>query len=56
LFDYTQIATALGENAGWFAEWFEKAIDYAEKNWSRPESVFQHIPRLMAETIKNPAV
>ncbi len=27
-------------------------IEFCEKNWSRPESMWQHMPRLIDETIK----
>lgn len=31
----------------WFVKQFEMLITYAENNWNRPESVFQHIPELI---------
>lgn len=26
-----------------FSEWFRKVVKFAEDNWTRPESIFQHI-------------
>ena len=26
-----------------FRHWFEKVVKFAEDNWQRPESIFQHI-------------
>ena len=34
-----------------FRAWFEEVVEYAEKYWERPESVFQHIDRIFAENI-----
>ena len=34
------------DDLGWFREWFEAVIKMAEEEWSRPESVFQHIARI----------
>jgi len=50
LYDYIQIAQCF-EEVSWFREWFLLMVDFAEKNWNRPESVFQHIPRLLRETL-----
>ena len=33
-------------------EWFEEMVKFAEEEWNRPESVFQHIDKLFAETIE----
>jgi hypothetical protein len=33
----------MGANKEKFRKKFIKAVEYAEKNWERPESVFQHI-------------
>jgi len=35
----------------WFVKWFEGVVRYAEENWKRPESVFQHIAVLLEESI-----
>ena len=50
LLDYILLAEIFN-NEKWFAEWFEEVVKYAEKNWKRPESVFQHIPKLLKEFI-----
>ena len=47
--DYIYLADAFKDDAGWFREWFEIVIEQAEKNWNRPESVFQHIPKILKE-------
>ena len=44
--DYILLAGTLKEDAGWFRSWFEAVIEWAEKNWDRPESVFQHIIKI----------
>lgn len=36
-----------------FTEWFEIIVKYAEENWERPESVFQHIFEYFKEFIDN---
>ncbi len=45
--------------AKWLEDWdmlpafrpgFVKLVEWAEKNWDRPESIFQHIPRCMGFT------
>ena len=46
LLQYFQLAEALGET-DWFGEWFKKTVEIAEKEWKRPESVFQHISKLL---------
>ena len=45
LADYCWMAE-LGLDAEWFRPRFLEAIEMAAENWSRPESVFQHIPRI----------
>lgn len=30
-----------------FPETFKKIIDFAQEKWQRPESVFQHIPKML---------
>jgi hypothetical protein len=47
--DYITIAEALDdEDASTFREWFAETVKFAEQNWQRPESIFQHIPKCMA--------
>ena len=50
LADYITMAELLPEGAiKKFPDWFELVVKYAEKNWDRPDSVFQHIQRIMLE-------
>lgn len=49
--DYIEIAEIFeGHDASVFREWFESIVVFAEKNWSCPEHVFQHVPRMIVET------
>ena len=49
--DYIYIAQHFKDkDSSWFKEWFEAAVRWAEKNWHRPESIFQHIPRMLEDT------
>ena len=50
LYDYFMLAETQCDMS-WFRSWFLMAVDWAEKNWSRPESVFQHIPKLLEQTL-----
>jgi hypothetical protein len=50
LYDYIVIAEAIGDDASWFRPWFIEIVELVEKTWARPESIFQHIPRALAET------
>ena len=48
--DYVAIANTLKnseDDVSWFAPCFKEVVKWAEDNWSRPESVFQHLPRLL---------
>jgi len=48
IMDYILLAKHLKDNEiPEFTKWFDDLISHAEKTWNRPESVFQHIPRLM---------
>ena len=49
---YIVLATELDNEEKWFREWFENIVKFAEKEWSRPESVFQHIDKAFADTIE----
>ena len=53
LYDYVLLAKHF-EGMAWFKEWFEATIKYAEENWDRPESVFQHIPKMLEAATNNP--
>ena len=51
LSDYINMAELLPEEViKRFPDWFECVIKYAEENWNRPASVFQHIQKIMLET------
>jgi hypothetical protein len=47
---YFTLAKVLKGNTEWFREWFENVVKWAEENWERPESIFQHISRILAES------
>lgn len=50
LYDYMEIAKNLSnEEAKEFRSCFVAAVEYAEQNWRRPESVFQHMPQMLEE-------
>ncbi len=49
LMDYMQLAEL--EDVSWFKCWFCEVVKYAEREWDRPESVFQHVPRLLKESL-----
>ena len=54
LLDYINIARAQIDTQVTFSDfrpWFEATVRMAEENWQRPESVFQHIPKLLTETL-----
>lgn len=53
LYQYPVIAEALKDSTCNFREWFEAAVKFAEDNWQRPESVFQHIQKLLIESMQN---
>ena len=49
--DYIMIARIVtDDDNGRFKVWFEGAVKFAEEEWDRPESVFQHIPRMMSDS------
>jgi hypothetical protein len=49
LMDYFALAEL--EHMAWFRAWFIEIVLWAEQHWERPESVFQHIPQLLQDTI-----
>jgi len=50
LMDYFFMAEHIKDGmAPTFKEWFDNIVKEAEETWDRPESVFQHIPRILAE-------
>jgi len=50
---YFTLADVLKDDAGWFRGWFESIVKFAEENWQRPESVFQHISKILGECLEN---
>lgn len=58
LYDYVELARmfdSIDESGGidLFKEWFVVTVKYAEENWERPESVFQHIYSMFCSHIEN---
>ena len=51
LCDYVSLAESITDDPPWFAEWFDKVVKYAEDNWNRPESVFQHILEILRQSL-----
>lgn len=49
---YFSLADALGET-DWFADWFGDLVKWAEDNWERPESIFQHVDRILLDDMQN---
>lgn len=48
LMDYIMIAETISEKRKEkFREWFEEVVRIAEECWDRPESVFQHIVKIL---------
>ena len=45
---YVMMALYL-KNTEWFRVLFVEIVEMAEKEWERPESIFQHIPKIMAD-------
>ena len=46
--DYVTAAERIGDDASWFRPIFLLCVERA-KAWGRPESCFQHMPRLMPD-------
>lgn len=46
LWDYVAFASFQGDKS-YFRTWFLEVVEFAEENWKRPESVFQHIWRFL---------
>ena len=51
LADYIVLAES-EMDLSWFRPWFVFWVEWAEKTWTRPESVFQHLPRMLEEVVK----
>jgi len=48
---YFVLAESLGKTK-WFAKWFDSVVKFAEENWERPESIFQHIDKIIVQQQK----
>ena len=52
--DYFIIAEHLNnEDKIWFPIWFEDTVKLAKEQWERPESVFQHIAKLLLNFLES---
>lgn len=49
---YFILAAQIGKT-DWFPKWFDEIVKLAEKNWERPESVFQHIDKIIEHQQQN---
>lgn len=49
--DYIMLAQLFEEQPELFRPWFVSIVTFAEKNWQRPKSIFQHIPRMLDEMV-----
>lgn len=49
--DYIFFAQSF-DDTSWFREWFVKVVEMAERDWKRPESVFQHIVEIFLKSAK----
>lgn len=47
LIDYATLADVFKDDPELFRVIFLTCVDFAENNWSRPESVFQHMPQMI---------
>lgn len=45
--DYITVAGALEGDLSWFRPWFEAVVKWAEENWNRPASMYQHLVKLL---------
>lgn len=51
--DYIWLAQWYKNNnfdSGGFSNWFDLVVDFAEKHWERPVSVFQHVLKIIADS------
>lgn len=53
LMEYSELAEVVQKNPVDFRSWFIHNVEFAEKNWERPESIFQHIGKLFWDQIKD---
>ncbi len=54
LLDYAYFAECFKECPFLFRPLFIMCVEHAEKHWTRPESVFQHMPRMFMEMLPKP--
>lgn len=47
--DYIEMASIIKDDAKWFRPMFLLCVRFAEENWKRPESCFQHMPRMLQD-------
>ena len=33
-----------------FSDWFDLVVDFARNHWKRPESIFQHVLKIIADS------
>jgi len=50
--DYIWLAKTFKGEEDLFRILFLESVKFAEKNWKRPESIFQHMPEMIGEYIK----
>jgi len=51
MIDYIIVADEIGDrDASWFRPWFEAQIKKAKETWTRPESIYQHLIKLINGT------
>lgn len=48
---YISLAEILENNSSWFRPWFEETVNWTNENWERPESVYQHIVRILQDQL-----
>lgn len=48
---YFELADKIGTTE-WFPKWFKSIVESAEKEWERPESVFQHIQKILVQHLE----
>lgn len=53
LAQYIEIAEIFKDDAEWFRDWFVAVVKFAEENWNRPESIFQHIAQVLDNHINS---
>lgn len=51
IFDYIVMAQMPGD-LSWFRGWFVWMVEQAERKWERPESVFQHIGKILVAQLE----